>query len=35
VVAAFYILAGIIIHFFLHDPIKKLVADYFIKRVLK
>jgi fatty acid desaturase len=35
VVAAFYILTGIVIHFFLHVPIKKLVANYFIKRVLK
>jgi hypothetical protein len=35
VVAAFYILAGLVIHFFLHDTIKKLVADYFIKHVLK
>jgi hypothetical protein len=35
VVAAFYILAGIIIHFFMHDWIKKLVGNYLIKRVLK
>jgi hypothetical protein len=34
-VAAFYILAGVIIHFFLHTQIKKMVADYFIKQVLK
>jgi hypothetical protein len=34
-VAAFYILAGVIIHFFLHAQIKKVVADYFIKQVLK
>jgi hypothetical protein len=35
VVAAFYMLAGIIIHFFMHNWIKKLVGNYFIKRVLK
>jgi len=34
-VAAFYILTGILIHFFLHKWIKRLVGDYFIKRVLK
>jgi fatty acid desaturase len=35
VIAAFYILAGIVIHFFMHNWIKKLVSDYFIKRVTK
>jgi hypothetical protein len=35
IVAAFYFLIGIIIHFFLHNWIKKLVGDYFIKRILK
>jgi hypothetical protein len=35
VVAAFYIMAGIVIHFFLHDTIRKLIGNYFIKRVLK
>lgn len=35
VVAAFYILAGIIMHFFMHNWIKKLVGNYFIKRLLK
>jgi hypothetical protein len=34
-VAAFYIFAGTFIHFFLHRQIKKMVADYFIKQVLK
>ena len=34
-VAAFYILAGIVIHFFMHKWIKKLVGNYFIKHVLK
>jgi hypothetical protein len=35
VVAAFYILAGIVIHFFMHKWIKKLVGNYFIKLMLK
>jgi fatty acid desaturase len=35
VVAAFYILVGIVIHFFMHNWIKRLVGNYFIKRVLK
>jgi len=35
IVAVFYVLAGILIHFFLHKWIKRLVGDYFIKRVLK
>lgn len=35
VVAAFYILAGLVIHFFMHDRIRKLVGDYLIKRILK
>ncbi len=35
VVAAFYILAGIVIHFFMHNWIKKLVGNYFIKHVTK
>jgi fatty acid desaturase len=35
VVAAFYILTGIIIHFFMHKPIKKLVGDSFIRHILK
>jgi fatty acid desaturase len=35
VVAAFYILAGLIIHFFMHNPIKKLVGNSFIKHILK
>jgi hypothetical protein len=34
-VAAFYILIGIIIHFFLNKWIKRLIGDYFIKRILK
>jgi fatty acid desaturase len=35
VVAVFYIVAGIAVHFFLHKSIKNLVGNYFIKRVLK
>lgn len=35
VVAAFYILAGVVIHFFMHKWIKKVVGNYFIKRLLK
>ena len=35
VVAGFYILAGMVIHFFLHKRIKKVVGNYFIKRMLK
>jgi len=35
VVAAFYGIIGIIIHFFMHKWIKKLVCNYFIKQVLK
>ena len=34
-VAAFYVITGMIIHFFLHDWLKRLVSDYFIKHVLK
>ena len=35
VIAAFYILAGLIIHFFMHNPIKKLVGNSIIKHILK
>ena len=35
VVAAFYGIIGIVIHFFMHKWIKKLVCNYFIKQVLK
>jgi fatty acid desaturase len=35
IVAAFYILAGIVVHFFMHKKLKKLVANYIIKRILK
>jgi hypothetical protein len=35
VVAAFYVLAGIFIHFFMHNWIKKLVGNSFIRHILK
>jgi len=35
VVAAFYGIAGIVIHFFMHDQLKKIIGNYFIKHVLK
>ena len=35
VVAAFYVLAGVVIHFLMHNWIKNLVGNYLIKRMLK
>jgi len=35
IVAGFYIILGLIIHFFLHDWFKRMVGDYFVKRILK
>jgi hypothetical protein len=35
VVAAFYVVTGIIIHFFMHKWIKRRISDYFIQQVLK
>ena len=35
VVAAFYGLIGIVIHFFMHNWLKKLVFNYIIKHMLK
>jgi len=35
VVAAFYGLIGIVIHFFMHKWIKRLVSNYIIKHMLK
>ena len=35
VVAAFYVIIGIVIHFFMHNWLKRLLSDYFIKHVLK
>jgi hypothetical protein len=33
--AVFYLLIAVIIHFFLHKWIKRLIGDYFVKRLLK
>jgi hypothetical protein len=35
IVAAFYGVLGFIVHFFMHDMLKKKICDYFIKQVLK
>jgi len=35
IVAGFYIILGLIIHFFLHEWFKRMVGDYFVKRILK
>lgn len=35
VVAGFYGIAAIVVHFFMHDRIKRIAGDYFIKHVLK
>ena len=35
VVAAFYGISGILIHFFMHDWIKKCISNTFIKQMLK
>jgi hypothetical protein len=35
IVAAFYIIIGVVIHFFLHKWIKQLVCNYFIKQIFK
>jgi len=34
VVAAFYCIIGLVLHFFLHKWFKKIVGNYFIKKVL-
>jgi hypothetical protein len=34
-VAAFYILTSMVVHLFFHNRIKKVVGNYFIKRMLK
>jgi hypothetical protein len=34
-VAGFYILAGLIMRFFLYNWIKRLIGDYFVKHMLK
>ncbi len=35
VVAAFYGIIGIVVHFFMHDQIKKKISDYIVKQALK
>jgi fatty acid desaturase len=35
VVAAFYVISGLVIHFFMHNWLKRLAGNYFIKIVLK
>jgi hypothetical protein len=35
IVAGFYILAGIVLHFFMHDWLKNKIYNYFIKQALK
>jgi hypothetical protein len=35
IVAAFYGISGILVHFFMHDWIKKCVSNNFIKQMLK
>jgi hypothetical protein len=35
VIAAFYGISAIVLHFFMHKWLKKLVNNYFIKQVLK
>lgn len=34
-VAAFYVTTGLIVHFFMHKWLKKLVSNYFIRQALK
>jgi hypothetical protein len=34
-IAAFYGLAGLVLLFFMHDRLKKIIGNYFIKNVLK
>ena len=35
IVAGFYILAGLVLHFFMHDWLKNKIFNYFIKQALK
>jgi hypothetical protein len=35
VIAAFYIVAGLIFHFFIHDKLKKYICNSIIKQALK
>jgi hypothetical protein len=34
VVSGFYVIAGIVIYFFMHKWLKRIVSDYFIKHML-
>jgi len=34
-VAAFYVITGITVHFFMHNWLKRLAGNYFIKHMLK
>ncbi len=35
IVAAFYGIIGIVVHFFMHNRIKKKISDYIIKQAIK
>lgn len=35
IVAASYGIAGLVVHFFMHDQIKKKISDYIIKQAIK
>lgn len=35
IVAAFYGIIGIVVHFFMHDGLKKKISDYMVKQALK
>ena len=35
VVAAFYGIIGLVVHFFMHDRMKRKISDYIIKQALK
>lgn len=35
VVAGFYLVLGLILHYFLHDWVKRIGGDYFVRHILK
>lgn len=35
IVAAFYLIVGLVVHFLLHDLIKRKISDFIIKQALK
>lgn len=35
IVAGFYILVGMVLHFFMHKPLKEMIRNYVIKQLLK